>query len=64
MAALEGELVYSLECLKPAKAMLPSRLRDARISEWPAFGEKSEHCDHCHNVCRRLFPVRRTRQAP
>ena len=33
LASLESELVFNLECLKLAKAMPPSRLRDSRVSD-------------------------------
>ena len=33
LVALEGDLVYSSECLKLAKAMPASRLRDARVAD-------------------------------
>ena len=33
LATLESELIYNLECLKLAKLMAPSRLRDSRVGD-------------------------------
>ena len=63
LAALEEELGWHLECLKLAKGMAPSKLREARVSDLELYvGAKSGLCAHSPSDCKRHSRARHTWQ--